>query len=127
MIDIDLSALEELAARADRADAVLGQGLARGVRRAVEDGIDEARRTHRYVDRTGNLTQSLDGRVTEVGPLHAEGEMVAETDYASYVEKGTRFARPHPYMAQARTKAKRVLQEEVQDAVDDAVRELERG
>jgi hypothetical protein len=127
MIDIDLSALEELAARAERADAVLGEGLARGVLRAVEEGIDEARRTHRYVDRTGDLTASLDGHLTEAGPSHAEGEMVATMDYASYVEEGTRSARPHPYMAQAQHKAERVLGEEIARAADDACRELEQS
>jgi|ERR1700722_2066651 len=67
-------------------------GIRGAVSNACEEGAEEARTTHKYKDRTGNLTRSIKDRIIHIDALGAEGEIVAEAKYASFVNDGTK---PH--------------------------------
>lgn len=126
---------------------ILVVGIRSAVDQALEQGADEARQTHRYTDRTGDLTRSIDDRLTAVDALGAKGVIEAKSPYASFVENGTRpheirarrarmlaweepqgdwhFARvvqhpgtkPFPFMGQAYLKAERVLEAQIGVAI----------
>lgn len=85
---MDLDAFEDhvegLAAGADNA---IGDVCHVGADEAARAGIASARALHQYQDRTGTLTSRL-----LVEPQGDAFDMVADTDYAGYVEEGTR---PH--------------------------------
>lgn len=74
------------------AQSVILDGVGPAVRTACVEGAAEAIRVHTYKDRTGTLTRSITGELTFASRGKAEGEIVAATPYAKYVEEGTR---PH--------------------------------
>lgn len=69
-------------------DVRVRQGLAT----ALHEGASEAQQHHRYEDQTGLLTSRIKGFVEISVPGAAQGILGAFTDYASFVEGGTR---PH--------------------------------
>ena len=89
----------ELLRRARAAD----EELARALRFAVEQSTNEAeivaRGTRKYQDRTGALTDSIDGRLTSAGPLRADGVFEATAPHAGYVDGGTRAHEIRPRKA----------------------------
>jgi hypothetical protein len=131
-------------------------GIKGAVSNACEEGAAEARSTHKYKDRTGNLTRSIGDRLINIEAYGAEGVIEATADYASYVEHGTKphvipkggaqkgvllawegdggsgdwhFARevhhpgqrtPLPFMGAAYLKAERVLERDIEVAVQKA-------
>lgn len=131
-------------AQADREMTVI---LRDSVKNACDEGAQEARDTHQYKDRSGNLTASIDSKLLVSVPDAAMGEMTAKAPYASHVEGGTEphvilpkngqflkfniggrtvFARkvnhpgtkPHPFMGQAYLKAERVLRRDLEVGVE---------
>lgn len=130
-------------AQADREMAVI---LRDSVTNACNEGAQEARDTHQYKDRSGDLTASIGSKLLASGHDVALGEMTAKAPYASHVEGGTEphvilpkngqflkfvvngrtvFARkvnhpgtkPHPFMGQAYLKAERVLRRDLEVGV----------
>jgi hypothetical protein len=92
VFDVDVDGLRDLERDWRDALEVVSDGVRKGVRLAVEEGPDEARRLHQYKDRSGKLTRSIKGRVLVSAPGGAVGEIIARPRYASFVENGTR---PH--------------------------------
>jgi hypothetical protein len=90
MFSVDVDGLRDLAADWNDALQVLSDGVRDGVRLAVKEGAEEARRLHRYKDRTGELTRRTEGRVIVSAPGGAVGEITAKKPYASFVEDGTK-------------------------------------
>lgn len=142
-IDIDLSDLDR--SWRDEAMPILDEGIATAVFAAVDEGAEEARRTHRYQNRTGTLERETKGIHGVSTHGAAEGEIVADTPYASYVDGGTEpheivprnaqalrwedgegahFAKrvqhpgtqPDGFMGRAYQKAERVLEREIENA-----------
>jgi hypothetical protein len=72
----------------------------RGVQTATEEGAKLAAQTHRYEDQTGLLTSRIKGFIEISVPGSAVGILGAFTDYASFVEGGTRPHEIHgnPYL-----------------------------
>ncbi len=70
----------------------LSNGCRIAVANACTEGAAEARATHVYKDRTGELTKATTGKLLDSGRGYANGEITAKTPYASYVEEGTK---PH--------------------------------
>lgn len=74
--------------------AVLEKNVGYAVKMAADDAANRAREHHKYKDRSGALTNSIDAD----GPMGAlmsggvEAVLSAGAPYAEYVEKGTR---PH--------------------------------
>jgi hypothetical protein len=123
---------------------VIVKGLKTAVDNATTEGANEARTTHQYKDRTGDLTRSIQARMWGgEDALGAEGFIEALMPYASFVENGhaivgrhsrkfastkgakatwhfSKRARPFPFMAQAYLKAERVLERDVLVAIDSA-------
>lgn len=62
---------------------------------------EEARSTHPYTDRTGDLTDSIEALDTNREGDFVRGYVVAGMGYASYVEEGTSRNRPYPYLRPA--------------------------
>lgn len=85
----EVEGLEELERAAEQSDRELQKGVLRAVTDATSEGAEEARSTHRYQDRTGDLTRSTVGRVIGGGGGDVDGEIVAAKDYASFVDGGT--------------------------------------
>jgi len=144
-IEIDTS---ELVAMAQEADRLLRRETGRAVARACDAGADEAKRSHKFQNRTGELEGSMRGRLT--GDL--SGLIEATASHASFVEDGTPphviegnpllafpgrdgrtvFARKvnHPgtradhFMQRAEARAEGVLQAGVETAAEEVARML---
>jgi hypothetical protein len=89
-VTLDLSDLQRAGRRLARE---LAQGAGNAVRRACEEGAQEARTVHRYKDRTWKLTRSIRGELLFVTAGEAWGEIVAggpRVPYARFVEEGTK-------------------------------------
>ena len=82
----------ELRAMIAEGDRELAKLCERSVQKAVDAGVATAKSTKKYTDRTGNLTRSIDGRVTSVGERSATGVFEATAPHAIYVDGGTK---PH--------------------------------
>jgi hypothetical protein len=92
MIYVDLQEVFDFEELAEREMGRLSDGVRRGVQRGIDEGVREAINTRRYQDQTGLLTSMIKGFVEVSTPGGAVGWFGAFTDYASYVEGGTR---PH--------------------------------
>ena len=68
------------------------KGTKDGLKNSGEKVVEEARR-RAPVD-TGYLRSSIDGNYID----EFEYEVIAEADYAIFVEKGTRYMSPQPFM-----------------------------
>jgi hypothetical protein len=148
-VELEFELVEQFAAFQGQ----LARGIKQAVTNAVEEGADEARKVHRYVDRSGDLTRSIDGHLESFDHLGAVGILQAKAKYASFVENGTKphrivvrrkkalhwedggvhyFAKsvnhpgtaPRPFMGPAYLKAERVLERDIEVAVANAEREL---
>ena len=84
--------------------------LARETHRAAKAGVRAAKDTHPYTDRTGQLT----GTAT-VEMLTVNGEATAlmqwPMTYASFVNLGTRRARPYPFTPHAERTTESLLEQ----------------
>ena len=57
-----------------------------------------AKANHPYVDRTGQLTNSIQPGAVVVAKDNITGEIIADKAYASWVELGTSRSRPFPFL-----------------------------
>jgi hypothetical protein len=89
---VDLQEVFDFEELYDREAVRLSDGIRRGVERGIDEAVREAINTRRYQDQTGLLTSMIKGFVEVSTPGGAVGYFGAFTDYASYVEGGTR---PH--------------------------------
>jgi hypothetical protein len=78
----------EIRAMAAEGDRELADLCRRSVEKALQAAESTAKSTKRYTDRTGELTRSINGHVTEAGPLSAAGVFEATAPYASEVDEG---------------------------------------
>jgi hypothetical protein len=129
-----------------KATVSLVRAVRAAVRSGAEEAVAEARRTHRYKDRTGNLTRSIHAGPLLESVFGAEIEIIAGAEYASFVEEGTHpheilprrakmlhweepqgdhhFAskvnhpgtKPYAFMGDAYLKAERVIEREIEVA-----------
>lgn len=134
----------------NQAMGLLRSGMVGSVEASVSEGADEARRTHRYVDRTGEATRSIRGIVTSVRSDGAGGQIRCDVPYAAVLANGSkphaiaakdperpmRFkvgnkwvstysvnhpgTKPDPFMSNAQGKAEVVLEAAVTSAIDKA-------
>jgi hypothetical protein len=89
---VDLQDVFDFEEAYDRALGRLSDATRRGVQKGIDEGVREAINTRRYQDQTGLLTSRIKGLVEVSTPGGASGWFGAFTDYASFVEGGTR---PH--------------------------------
>jgi hypothetical protein len=92
VLDVDISDVFLFEEEYDRGLVHLSDAIRRAVRLAVEEGASEALNTRHYKDQTGLLTSRIKGFVEVSTPGGAVGMLGAYTDYASFVDGGTR---PH--------------------------------
>jgi hypothetical protein len=90
MINYRIDGLDDLERGLRVVMDTLSDGTRRAVVRAVEAGEQVAKHEHKYKNRTGELQESTEGRVTASAPGGATGELRADADHASYVEGDTR-------------------------------------
>jgi hypothetical protein len=146
--------LDEFRRDVSRAKALISDGLRHGVERACIEGADEARTTHRFANRSGELEGSIRASVQVSTPGAALGIIEALAHHASHVDGGTAphtieprrakalafqaggrtvFAgrvnhpgtKPDGFMGRAYHKAERVIVREVEVAVARAAAVLE--
>ncbi len=89
MFRVTLEGEADLARDWNESMRVVSRGIGRGVRRGCEEAIASFRTSHRYTDRTGELTRTAYGRLLVETNGGASGEMVWPAKYASFVEEGT--------------------------------------
>lgn len=92
MLIIDLEPVFEAEAEYERAVNAFDVRVRQGLATALEEGERQAKTQHRYEDQTGLLTSRIRGYVEISIPGAAQGVLGAFTDYASFVEGGTK---PH--------------------------------
>lgn len=83
-----LEGAEALMASAELATREFGVSMHRAVVDATDAGAVEARNHVHSV--TGNLISKTEAKMLDVSPDHANGMLVSDTRYASYVESGTK-------------------------------------
>jgi hypothetical protein len=97
--EVDTSELDAAAAKFER-DVSAGTRVAVAV--ACDEGAALIKRTHRYKDRTGELTDKIRSvRPTNLPGGGAEGEIVALAKHSSYVEEDTRAHEIRPKAAKS--------------------------
>lgn len=126
MIGITIEGIEDVTRALLAAKGTVGDVIALGVREAIYEGAQEAKATHRYTDRTGNLTASIRAVPGVYARTGSDGDIVATMPYASYVENGTYRSRPYPFMAQAYQRAERVLLRAIAAGLPRAQADLDR-
>lgn len=145
MLILDLEPVFQAEAEFERAMIRFDERVRKGVGIAVEEAVKLAAQTHRYEDQTGLLTSRIKGFVEISTPGAATWILGAFTDYASFVESGTKphdirgnpyltfktkdgqwvttevvhhpGTKPYAYMGDAYLKCERVLLREVESAV----------
>lgn len=99
------------------ADRVL-EGVVRASQIAQALVVNDARSDHPYVDRTQNLTNSIQPGQVEVTDKDVTAYVEARMAYASFVEFGTSRARAYPFLTPAMLRNaanyRRAIQKEVQ-------------
>ena len=83
-VDIDVNAI----------DRQIRQGISNGIEKVMPKLEAYAKTNHRYVNQTGNLTNSISTRKLEMGL-----SLFADANYASYVHDGQRSWTPDPWIA----------------------------
>jgi hypothetical protein len=100
MLTVEVEGIEELLQDWNEGLEAVARGLDTGVRLGIREGIDEAKATRRYQDRTGDLTDGLGSQLTSGGIGYSggeiAGEMYAMAPYSRYVNDGTK---PHEIRA----------------------------
>src|ERR1700759_499894 len=92
MLSLDLEPVFQAELEFERAMIRFDERVRKGVGIAVNEAVKLAAQTHRYEDETGLLTSRIKGFVEISTPGAATWILGAFTDYASFVEGGTR---PH--------------------------------
>lgn len=92
MITIELEDVFQAEATYERAVTRFDERVRRGLQTALDEGVREGINTRHYKDQTGLLTSRIKGFVEISTPGAAQGVLGAFTDYASFVDAGTR---PH--------------------------------
>lgn len=99
-VTVDLLGLDAFVAELS---AALDDELPTAMDNTAEAVAATARAEHPYTDRTGDLTASIQALPAQGsamgGTLH--GLVMAGTEYASFVEKGTSRSAPYPYLEPA--------------------------
>lgn len=153
MIYVDLEPVFQAELEFEKAVVLFDERVRSGLRTAIDEGAKLAAQTHRYEDQTGLLTSRIKGFVEISVPGAAVGVLGAFTDYASFVEGGTRpheihgnpfltfkakdgswvtttmvhhpGTKPYGFMGDAYLKAERVLIREIEIAADELQRFLD--
>jgi hypothetical protein len=86
---VDVTLEIDVAAFGAAGEALL-EGVRRGVDAGIREGAEEARRVHRWQNRTGVLQDSIHGLAPTNTSNGAEGILAALAPYASYLEEGTK-------------------------------------
>lgn len=106
MFTVEIEGLGSVTRDWNEALGALADGCTKGVERGVTEGAEQARASHPYHDRSGDLTRSIQGRLersaARVAGGEASGVIVAGKRYASFVEGGT-----EPHDIEAKGKALR--------------------
>lgn len=79
---------------------------------------DAARAEHAYTDRTGRLTASLRSYAARRAGDLVVAEVVADTEYAEFVERRARFA----YLAPAHDRVAPYFEQDAEQRMTDAAR-----
>lgn len=79
-----------------------------------------AKQNHPYKDRTGQLTNSIQPSEVTVTETMVEGAILADKDYASYVELGTSKSHPYPFLFPALASQQESFRIRVKNAFSEA-------
>jgi hypothetical protein len=89
MLSMHLDGVDGLHAEIERVKAQMARDLAAAVSDGAKAGAEHARTEHGYTTRRPSigLERNTTGGSTVAGPDFCDGEIVADKDYASYVDK----------------------------------------
>jgi len=82
--------LDEVMAGLAADDDTLASGLALAAERAVEEGAEEAKTSHRFQTRTGKLVDGIQGRLVERTARGGVAEMTSTAPHSQAVNDGTK-------------------------------------
>lgn len=109
---VEIEGLAELQAQWAREIGTLEKDLKGAAVLAAHEGVDAAKRTHPYTDRTYQLTDTA-----RVEPRQDGAAMVWPKKYASFVDKGTSRAKAYPFGIVAVVAAGAALKDLAEDAL----------
>lgn len=84
--------LSQFRADVERTRRTIKLGIARGVGKAAAEGAQEAKRSGRFKNRTGELRRSIVARFLSDTGASVEWEILSPARYSKFIEEGTR---PH--------------------------------
>lgn len=102
----------------------LDDALEGALRQSAAAVVHSAKAEHAYTDRTGRLTRSIRAYAPR-GRFSRDTlrvEIVAATDYASYVERGTTRSRPYAFLGPAAERNTDRIEHHAHDALEAALR-----
>lgn len=114
--DIDTSEVEAALAKGRQKYAA---DVVTAVRNACREGAKVALEQHIYENRTGDLSSEINGEKVIITANGAEGEIVADTKYASYVNEWEESKVGTGFMDKAAEKAEQVLNEGLERATQN--------
>ncbi len=100
-MSIEISGMDELVRNLSNYSKKAIEGVVRAAQISQALVVNDARSDHPYIDRTGNLTNSIQAGAVEVSDNKVEAEVQARMEYASFVEYGTSRARAYPFLVPA--------------------------
>lgn len=128
MFTIEFEGLEELEREWDHAVAsTLIEELRDAVERTSRHAMQVAQTEHKYQDRTGDLTSSIEIITPHLTPSAVDGGIRAGERYASFLENGTRKMKPYPFMKYGAIAAAFRLPEECERACEAFASEMNHG
>ncbi len=116
-INISIEGFEELNESWKRESIHMQQDLGHCVQEAADAGIAEMQRNHPYQDQTYKLSGGMYTTPVQVGARVIRCDIKFMAKYARWVNDGTRYAKPYPFIPQG----KRVAQEKLDLCVHQAL------
>jgi hypothetical protein len=90
VFSVDLDGVEELERDwAEALRAVSDRGIRGGVKRAIDEGVAEAKARHAFKSQSGNLESQIKAILEISTPGGAIGVIASDAHYSSFVEEGT--------------------------------------
>ena len=94
------------------------------LKRVASEIAEEAKASHRYRNRTGNLTRSVRYWVKKAEQKMAVYASESQAPYAKYVIGGHRTWAPDPFIEAAFARNKDWIDDQFRKAINDATREF---
>lgn len=100
-VKVEIKGMDQLVRNLSRYPNELLKGVVAAVQITQARIVNDARADHPYVDRTGNLTNSIMPGEVDITDDEVTAYVEARMQYASFVEFGTSRAKAYPFLTPA--------------------------